>query len=47
LCINHDYTSIGLSKGKLYRPVESVVVNINQNTKVIKEIPTNDYIVGT
>ena len=46
-CMNHDRTSIGLGRGKLHRPVESVVVNINKNTKVIKEIPTNDYIVGT
>ncbi len=45
--MNCDRTSVGLDRRRLYRPVELVVVNINKNMKVIKEIPTNDHIIRT
>jgi hypothetical protein len=45
-CVDHNCTSIALCWGKLHRPVESAVVDVNKNMKIIKEIPANDHIVG-
>jgi hypothetical protein len=44
--VDHNYISIALCWGKLHRPVELAVVNINENMEIIKEIPANDHVVG-
>ena len=46
LGVRRHCMGIGLCRRELLRPLKSTVVNVNKNSKVIKEIPPNDHVVG-
>ena len=44
--VRRHCTGVGPCRRELLRPLKSTVVNVNQNSKVLKEIPPNDHVMG-
>jgi hypothetical protein len=43
--VRSHYSGKGFNRGELLGPVEFITVNINQNTKILKEILSDNHII--